>query len=61
MNLPHVGVCETETDFQVEEKEVHNATVLAGFIPVSLPGVLPGRVSALLLESQLHSFLTLVF
>lgn len=61
MNPWCARVCETETDAQVQEKEVHDAAVLAGLIPVSQgPGV-PERASALLLESPLHSRLTLVF
>ena len=37
---PHVEllparVCQTVSDLQVQEKKVHNAAVLAGFIPVS--------------------------
>lgn len=61
MNPWRARVCETETDAQVQEKEVRDAAVLAGLIPVSQgPGV-PERASALLLESPLHSRLTLVF
>lgn len=60
MNQLCARVCETETDWQVQEEEVHSAAVLAGFIPVS-PGIFPGRVSALPLERPLHSVLTLVF
>lgn len=54
-------VCETETDVQVQEKEVRDAALLAGLVPVSQGAGVPERASALLLESPLHSRLTLVF
>lgn len=57
MNPRRARVCETETDVQVQEKEVRDAAVLAGLIPVSQGLGVPKRASALLLESPLHSLL----